>query len=487
VLDVLEISGRGDDEAVWRFMIVQVDCLDGEPEVYAFPVVIASGRLEKELATDYPGSVIAVLTGTHPATVCEAIWGESFWRVLWEAIRGDRGLFGGQGSVQVVREPFADSVGGDVAGIINLLTGEQSNTSAVLGGRLVAKLFRQLGEGESPELEIGRILAEAGFQGAPRLAAGLNYTGPDGRLRTLVSAHEYIGNEGSGWTYTLDEIGRYLESIQLPADIPPGSAVLSVTDGRDLSSYLQSVELLGQRTGELHLLLARAPDAAFTPEPFSMLYQRNLDKWMRTEAKRTISLLASARKGLDETTNDLVERVLQSEIALLERYRLLVKHRIHAMRLRCHGDFHLGQVLFTGKEFVIIDFEGETARPVSERRIKASPLSDVAGMLRSFHYAACAALRLPRNEALRASAPGGILQESLERWRQLAGERFLTGYFSVANQGGFLPAEEEDRRAVLTAYVLHKAVYELRYELNNRPSWVWIPLKGIVSILQGGM
>ncbi len=484
LLDALENSGPVDGESGWTMIIFQVDYLEGESEVYTLPLVFACGRLERDLAGDHPGTVVALLSGPQPAMLCEANWTDSFWRVLGQAVGGDRSLGRGKGTIQVVREALSEGLRGDVSGKVTILGAEQSNASAVLGERLVVKLFRQIWEGENPELEIGRVLTAAKFQGAPRLVAGVNYLGPDGTKRTLASAFEYIDNEGSGWSYTLDELGRYLEAIQLSVDGSMGNVALSLPDEWDLSSYLHSIELLGRRTGELHVVLAGAPDAAFTPEAFTTLYQRNLYEAMRSEARRTLALLTSVRHHLDAVSCDLVERLLRREDVLLEQYRVLARHRIRAKRIRCHGDFHLGQVLFTGREFVIIDFEGETGRPVSERRIKASPLSDVAGMLRSFHYAASAALRLPRNESLRASVPAGVLEARLRRWQRLTTDRFLAGYFHTAEQGAFLPEEEEDRQIVLTAYVLRKAVYELRYELNNRPEWVSIPLEGLLAILE---
>jgi maltose alpha-D-glucosyltransferase/alpha-amylase len=248
--------------------------------------------------------------------------------------------------------------------------------------------------------------------------------------------------------------------------------------------YLASAEQLGRRTAELHVALAKIEgDAAFAPEPFSRLYQRSLYQSMRSQARKTLDLLKSQFHNVDDEAQLLAGRVLDSQQSIYSQLGELLQDRIDARRIRCHGDYHLGQVLFTGKDFVIIDFEGEPERPVSERRIKASPLRDVAGMLRSYHYVSHAALRGKTPTFFVDSAP--IASETwASYWSAWTSAAFLQAYLDGALPGGFLPSSERQLLTLLNAYLLEKALYELRYELNNRPDWVKIPLEGILQLVQ---
>jgi maltose alpha-D-glucosyltransferase/alpha-amylase len=250
-----------------------------------------------------------------------------------------------------------------------------------------------------------------------------------------------------------------------------------------IGGYLHWAELLGQRTGELHVALARTDGGApFAPEPFTRLYQRSLYQSMRSQARSTFELLRGQIAHLKGDAQTQAADVLEKEWSVFSLFGKLLQQPIQAKRIRCHGDLHLGQILFTGKDFVIIDFEGEPERPVSERRIKASPLRDVAGMVRSFHYAAHAALR--------GQAPGLFHQHGdvpLEQWATFwsrwVSAAFMRSYLDQTQAAGLLPAERAQLQTMLCCYLLEKALYELRYELNNRPDWVNIPLEGILQLV----
>jgi maltose alpha-D-glucosyltransferase/alpha-amylase len=251
-----------------------------------------------------------------------------------------------------------------------------------------------------------------------------------------------------------------------------------------IGGYLHSAELLGQRTAELHVTLANIENnAAFSPEAYSRLYQRALYQSMRSQARGTLELLRSHVDGLNEEARALAQRVLDLERAIFARFGELLERRIDARRTRCHGDFHLGQVLFTGKDFVIIDFEGEPERPVSERRIKASPLRDVAGLLRSLHYVSHAAAR-GKTPALFVENAAIPRETWAAFWYAWSAAQFLQSYLTHATPGGFLPVNPCQVQTLLNAYLLEKALYELRYEMNNRPDWVNIPLEGILQLLE---
>ncbi|MDP9023448.1 MAG: phosphotransferase, partial [Actinomycetota bacterium] len=247
-----------------------------------------------------------------------------------------------------------------------------------------------------------------------------------------------------------------------------------------------SAELLGQRTGELHVALASAPDdAAFGPEPFTTLYQRSLYQSMRTLTRKTFQLLRRRLEVIEPDSRGDAERLAEREQDLLDRFQALTQGKLDAVRIRTHGDYHLGQVLHTGRDFVIIDFEGEPARPLGERRLKRSPLRDVAGMVRSFHYAAYAGLF---EQIARGVAGPSEQVEALEDWTRYwyvwVSAAFLRSYLTTVGEAPFVPPDHEQLSTLLEAYVLEKAVYELGYELNNRPSWVRIPLQGALQLLE---
>jgi maltose alpha-D-glucosyltransferase/alpha-amylase len=249
-----------------------------------------------------------------------------------------------------------------------------------------------------------------------------------------------------------------------------------------IASYLESARLLGQRTAELHQALASsADDPNFAPEPFSMFYQRSVYQSMQSQISQVFPWLRARLNQLADGAKEEAQRVLDLEPEIRRRYRSLLQRKLNTMRIRVHGDYHLGQVLYTGRDFVIIDFEGEPARPLSERRIKRSPLRDVAGMLRSFHYASYAALfgQVPgvRSEDFPALEPWAHF------WYTWVGVAFLKAYLAVAKDEPFLPKDPIELQVLLDAYLLEKVVYELGYELNNRPDWLKVPLRGLLQLV----
>jgi maltose alpha-D-glucosyltransferase/alpha-amylase len=251
-----------------------------------------------------------------------------------------------------------------------------------------------------------------------------------------------------------------------------------------IGSYLDRARLLGVRTGELHRVLAsERTDPAFAPEPFDALYQRSLFQSVRTAVREQLRLLARRSRTLPERAQADAAAALALEPAVDALLGQLLGRRFGGLRIRCHGDLHLGQVLDTGRDFVITDFEGEPGRPLGERRLKRSALTDVAGMLRSFHYAAMGSL-------VRTASAGSVRDEdqaSLEAWTRYwylwVSAAFLGGYGEAVAGTSVLPAGDEERAVLLDVLLLRKAFYELDYELNNRPDWVAIPLQGIVSLL----
>lgn len=485
-----------------RLLIIQVDYAEGDPDAYLLPVIFAQGKQSENILADRPVAGIITVTRSSDgaiATLCDTTHECEFWLLLLHAMAHGRTISGKHGSVEPqVTQAFAQ-LSADLTLDATVHGGEQSNTSAILGRQLILKLFRRLNEGENPDLEIGRFLTEkATLACVPRVAGALEYRGRNRQPITISVLHEYVPNQGDAWTYTLDELKRFLERVEAELACPPsiqalpsGASPLNLVDHavppavQDvIGAYLESAKLLGQRTAEMHLALASGTEPAFAPMAFTKLYQRSLYQSMRAEARKVLTLLRQRLTSLSPEALELAGRLLPLEPQLLEKFSAIATERITAFRIRCHGDYHLGQVLFTGKDFKIIDFEGEPARSISERRIKRSPLRDVAGMIRSLHYATHAAIRCSHEEPSLPPAAVGDVRAWVTVWYNWCAAAFLKAYLAEASSGRFLPLRREELQVMLKAYLLEKAVYELGYELNNRPDWVPIPLEGLLQLLQ---
>ena len=346
------------------------------------------------------------------------------------------------------------------------------NHLVTLGQRFFLKGYRRLREGENPELEVGRFLTEvAGFPNAVPLAGAVEYVARDGSVMTLAVLQGYVENQGDGWRYTLDYLERFLEGQQTEA-APPGPEVHG--------AYLALMQTLGTRTGELHLALAmRSGDAAFDPEP---VQPGDLQAWKARvvqEATLSLDLLGRRLPDLPETERGPCRRLLEHREQAMQRIDAITPPDAQALKTRYHGDYHLGQVLLSRNDFVITDFEGEPGRPLQERRTRQSPLRDVAGMLRSFDYAQSSALL---NATRGRPDDLARLEPLARRWDTEARRAFLLAY-EQATQGGVLFRSFTEMQGLLALFELEKAFYELRYELDNRPDWVAIPVRGILRLI----
>ncbi len=502
IADAIDVGGAG------YLTLLRLTYSEGEPETYMLPLAFATGDRADALRLDRPAAVVARLRAQEGEGVLfDAVWENNFCGALLEAIARRQQLNGMAGDLLAsATSVFARLRGeSEEAPPPSLLGAEQSNTSMRFGDRLILKLFRKLEAGANPDLEIGHFLTEkAAFAHIPPVAGMLEY-----RHQASASAEEpvslailqgFVANQGDAWRYTLDTLSRYFERILTRRQdddtklTPPRGALLEVA-GQDIPEqayeliglYLESAHLLGQRTAGLHLALALdAAEPAFAPEPLTLAYQRPLHQSMRNLTGRVMQLLRRRQKTLPESIRPEAQQLLALEPEILSRFRSLIERNFNAVRTRIHGDYHLGQVLYTGKDFMIIDFEGEPARTLMERRQKKSPLQDVAGMLRSFHYAAYAAyFEQLASGLVPAQAEAGV--EGWARyWHGWVSAAFLKSYLRVAHNAPFVPDTAEGLKILLDAHLLEKAVYELGYELNNRPDWVKIPLQGILQTLQPG-
>jgi maltose alpha-D-glucosyltransferase/alpha-amylase len=501
VRDVISLTGIGKDELA-VVTLLDVEYLDGEPESYVLPLAVAEPDHAHRIELDLPGAVVARLERKgETGLLVDGLVDGRFCELLLDALAKKRRLRGGRGGVGARPTPTLRHVLRDADGTLQpqLFRAEQTNTSVVYGGRLILKVFRRSEEGVNPDFDVGVFLNQRGFAHVPAVAGALEYREQRSDPRTLAIVHEIVPNEGDAWSYTRDEVGRFYERVLVDGlslgedEWFPDASYLELTT-RELpgvahetsEAYIRSAEVLGLRTAELHVTLASGTDSAFAPEPFTTLYQRSLYQAQRNLTRRNLRLLRRAHGRLEPPAQALAERVLESEQELLDRFRSVVDRRLTGQRIRYHGDFHLGQALYTGKDFVIIDFEGEPGRSLADRRIKRSPLRDVAGMIRSFDYATHAGLRdqVERGLVDRDSDAYRELARWGRMWCSWATAVYLRAYLEGARGDGFLPVDDDELRLLLELFVLEKAVYELGYEVNSRPDWVHIPLAGIVQLLE---
>ncbi|MDY6918348.1 MAG: putative maltokinase, partial [Chloroflexota bacterium] len=487
---------------VGHMALVRVEYSEGEPEVYVLPMAFASGEEANALVGDSPGTVIARVTargreGITEGVIYDALADAGFCNGLLSAIRGRRHFRGTASEVAGQPTRAFRRIRGQADGSLqpSLLKAEQSNTSVVYGDRLVLKVFRRLGEGVNPDWEVGRYLTEkAAFPHTAPVAGAIEYRRRRGEPMTLGVLHGYVQNEGDAWKYTLDSIGHYFECVlaqpNVSAPTVPATSLVDLqaeeppaTVCEAIGSYLASARLLGERTAELHLALASATDdPALAREPFTAGYQRSVYHQMRSLTVSVLPLLRRRIRNIPEEAREDAEKVLALENAIISSFGEALRRKTAALRIRCHGDYHLGQVLYTGKDFVIIDFEGEPARPLGERRLKRSPLRDVAGMIRSFDYAVHAALLGQASTVIRPDDVP-LLTEWGQVWYSWVASNFLGSYLGRVAPARLLPDDPEQVSSLLDAFVLAKAVYEVGYELDNRPDWVRVPLRGILQLM----
>jgi maltose alpha-D-glucosyltransferase/alpha-amylase len=316
-----------------------------------------------------------------------------------------------------------------------------------------------------------------------------------GAASTLAVLQDYVAHETDGWQVTLDELGRYSERILTGSAGPPlpGEGIIELAareipaDVRQaVGPFLTTAELLGQRTAEMHITLASDPvDPRFAPEPFSALYQRSLVQSVRNLGRSVLQRLRRRLRTLPEAVQADAQRVASLEAEILKRSRAAFETRLRSKRIRYHGNYHLGRVLYTGRDFVTLFFEGEPGRSLAERRIKRSPLRDVASMLRSFHYVTAHALsgRVSSGAVRAEDIP--VLEPALRAWRAWMGAAFLRQYLQTAAGQPFAPATPAELRASLTGYLLEKTLHEIGYELDQRPEWVSIPLSELLDLMKG--
>jgi maltose alpha-D-glucosyltransferase/alpha-amylase len=458
------------DRGRWLLSTATVRSSDGEMHEYFLPLAIAWEDVDTDIQLSADWSVAKVREHSRAGALVDAFADPRFCCSLAESLRaGERLELGG--AVLDFQPPRAlEELYPKGITPVQHFSGEQSNTVVILGETFFLKAYRRLRTGIALEVEMSGYLSEAGFRHSPALVGVVTLDRGSGPM-ALISLFEFVRNQGDGWTYTLDHLDRFASIAQDPEHRVSAHEL-----------YLNQIQTLGRRIGELHAALARPTDnPAFSPEPVDA---DDLSTWTREledEALVTLSLLAERAASLPESLQPRVAEVAARRAVILDLLRSLSDCKLqNVTRTRFHGDLHLGQVLLREDDFVITDFEGEPARSLEQRRRKHLVARDVAGMLRSFDYARAVAL-----ERVRAGRPDleGVLDEALGKWYELATEAFIAGHERGIGSAASWPRDPATRGRLLRILQIEKALYELRYELETRPNWVYVPLHGLLALV----
>ncbi len=492
-------STRIEDWAVFNqgisaLALVEVQYSEGECDTYLVTLGLLFGKAADALREESPNALLArVITVADEGVLHEAVFNDSACEALLALINGGGQISSRDGAILGVPSSALAQLKGPSREVPRRGSAEQSNTSIIFGDKLIMKLFRRQQAGPNPDTEIGSYLTESThFTHIAPFGGSIQYTRKGQEPSTLAMLQGLVSNEGDGWSWTLEELDRYYEASAAQSFAQGG-----VTDGpsslgqlseapetkfarEHVGPYLDAAALLGRRTAELHLALASpTQNPAFMPEP---LTSQDIDRLREDLIQHAGSAFDALKANVARLPDGVLERAglaLSRRSLVLDRFRQLKTREIDALRTRIHGDYHLGQVLRSKGDFVILDFEGEPARSLAERRTKQSPLKDVAGMLRSFSYAAFSALM---KYSSRRPEDFHRLEPWARLWEQSVSSAFLRTYCEFARGVPVIPSDPLLFQQLLEAYVIDKALYELAYELNNRPNWVLIPLTGILGL-----
>ena len=496
-------------ETAAHLLFLSVRYGDGDPEIYLVPISVATGDQSEAILHDHPDVVLARLDGPGPETTAilyAATFDRHFSDSLLRAIVRRRRIRGDSGELVGAHTREFRKAWTSVHSNLEPSPQQSDRCFTVInyGDDFVLKLYRKIEEGINPGREVPEFLCEhTSFAAIPRALGSLDYRRSLGELSSetcLGTLSSFVHNATEGWTYTVDHLGLFFEhALAIPQDdgrvrdlkspdlwaqsndpVPPLIAEL-------LGNYLDSVfRTLARRTSELHTALSSRPDIPdFAPEPFTTFYRQSVYHGMLGQLNRSFELLRSRTRGLAASAQQDISEVLNREGEIRNQLLALRDKRMSGSRIRNHGDYHLSNVLFSGSDWIITNFEGDPTRSLSERRIKRSALRDVATIMRSFHYVAHAALfgDVPGIVPAREADPQ--LERWARTWYQWVSQVFLKEYLQIAGAASFLPQQADELKILLGAYMLERALTEVEYELEQRPQWIRIPVHGILGQLNG--
>jgi maltose alpha-D-glucosyltransferase / alpha-amylase len=490
VVDWAQIEGTN---SALAFVAVVYD--DQAAETYLLPLGMRFGSAAADLRATTPHAIVGGIASAEAEGVLfDAVLDDDACAAFLACIDGRREIRTRKGVIRgVPGSMYAEAKGPAETPLAPARGPADHGSSFILyGSRLILKVFHRQEPGPNPDCEVDRYLSErAHFSRVPPFAGSIEYEEEGAETATLALLQGLVPNEGDGWKWNLEELDRYYQDhahVPFPSGAQPASQSvfdLSETEAPPLAREhlgicLDAAAVLGRRTAEMHLALAmETDDRAFAPEPLRPDDVRHIGTELEEHTALVFERLKESLSNLPDEIVESAGLTLSRRRQWVDRFRLLRDMEIRALRTRIHGDYHLGQVLRAKNDYMILDFAGEPARPLAERREKRSPLEDVAGMLRSFSYAAQVALlnyTTRRPDALDRLDPWARL------WERSTAAEFLRAYRATAGNAPFLPADPVGFKTLLEAYLLNKALHELRYELDNRPGWARIPLSGVLSL-----
>ena len=487
--------------SVAALVFLQVEYVEANPELHALPLAFVTG----EEAGRIQVNGIAALTypdASRNGVLCEALALPAFARALLGLIRTRERLHNELGEIEATRTAaFRQMIPPDLAADPTVHNTEDGNSTVFFGDKVVLKFFRRVETEMNPELETGRFLTEKNFSQSPPLLGALEYQDESHSQMTVAVAKAFVPQATDAWKFTLDALSRYYDRVFTqaaqgqspdtqspvgPLKLPQHGLPTEVTD--DIGTYLETARLLGARTAELHLVLASGgPREEFSIEPMTQHYLRGVFQSMRSQAVQNLRLLRKQAKTLPPDLAPVAQRVAELEPAILKYYRQLVDQRFEGGRIRTHGDLHLGQILWTGRDFAFLDFEGDATLPISERRIKRSPLCDVVRLMRSFHHAAYAGFRLQSERGVISLENLPKFEPWVRHWNRAVSRAYFQSYCEKLRPSGILPGEEGKLRMMLWAYLLNQVVNELGRDLRLRSDNVRAPLQAIIHLTEEPM
>ncbi|RIV19085.1 trehalose synthase [Fibrisoma montanum] len=473
VVHTLPLPGQTDEPDFAYLLILEARYTDGEPERYLLPVSFVADHTAHQLPfrlADVPdkGRIGEAVLGNSPGVLIDAIYDDRFRQLLFAAIHDDRRMPQPDGQLVFNRGKGLED--GDNTLPSRVLPVDSSNSAMVFGDKYFMKLYRKLFQETNPEVEMVAFLTEeGGFTHIPAFGGSIVWQRPDTADVTLGMVQRMVPNDKDSWMQTGDYLNDFLYAVP--------NRMFAIRE-----DVFDRVELLGKRTGEMHCSLYKpGTEPDFAPEPFTDEYRTFIIRRLESLLERRYALLVDNYTKLDPLAQRQAWVFMEAKEMIDQFIDDFRTRPLSSLRIRIHGDYHLGQVLAAGNDFVIIDFEGEPESSISDRKIKHSPLKDVAGMIRSYHYAVSAKL-------FNSSETEGIdpahLQRVSDRWFYLIRDTFLNAYLDTFGTPHPLFKNNSEVNFLLLVYLLEKAVYELGYEISYRPSWVKIPLKGIIDVIR---
>jgi trehalose synthase-fused probable maltokinase len=468
-LKVQQLLNMPVEEGLSYLVVLHLGYTYGDEERYAMPVSFLPDDYELLGQVNHKAFITRITADGKPGWLIDAIYDFRFQTRLFEDIWSNAVTEQENGSLVYHRGKGLAETDENMGYLCKVPDLEQSNSSLIYGDKYFFKLYRKLFREINPEVEMLQFLTETGgFKNIPAYCGSLSFERPDTPPVTLGLMMQKVASKSDSWVSTGDDLNTFLFMFV--------DKFFSIHD-----DVFEKVELLGKRTAEMHLaLLSGKKNKDFKPEAFDEGYVKFLQNHLNDLLNKRITLLKENYARLDDNAKGLADDFINSENIIRNFFEKIGSNDLKSSRIRIHGDYHLGQVLFTGSDYLVIDFEGEPESSIADRKIKHSPLKDVAGMIRSVHYAVCAKLYFSSEtkeiNPLR-------LQKAADRWYKLITDAYLDAYMQTMGNISGIFGNRTELNFLLQLHLLEKSVYELGYELNGRPDWIRIPLKGIQQVL----